>query len=96
MAFDFYTEKEQPAKEAIETLMDIKIPIIELPEELEISKKLTLDEQPRDLELHNSDRKEIEREGGSGFHEKKDKNKKINLGGSYRRIIKKKPSNSLV
>ena len=86
----FYTEKEQPAKEAIEDLMDIKIPIIELPEDLEISKKLTLDEQPRDLELQNTDPKGIERSGGSGFHEKKDKNKKVNLGGSYKRTIKKK------
>jgi ATP-dependent RNA helicase RhlE len=86
----FYTEKEQPAKEAIEDLMDIKIPIIELPEDLVISKKLTLDEQPRDLELQNTDPKGIERSGGSGFHEKKDKNKEVNLGGSYKRIIKKK------
>ena len=29
-------------------------------------------------------------EGGGAFHEKKDKNKKVNLGGSYRREIKKK------
>ncbi len=27
---------------------------------------------------------------GKGFHEKKDKNNKVNKGGSYKRIIKKK------
>jgi ATP-dependent RNA helicase RhlE len=29
-------------------------------------------------------------EKGAAFHEKKDKNKKVNLGGSYRREIAKK------
>jgi len=85
----FYTEKEQPAKEAIEVLMDFTIPTIALPPEIEISTKLTTEEQPRVLELDNSPQKDTVRLG-SGFHEKKDKNKKVNLGGSYQRTIKKK------
>jgi len=86
----FFTEKEKPAKEAIEALMDIKIPFLELPAEIEISKVLTPDEQPKDLDMQNSNNRVGIRTGGSGFHEKKEKNKKINLGGSYQRLIKKK------
>lgn len=86
----FFTEKEKLAKEAIEALMDIKIPFIELPEEIEISKRLTPEEQPKDLDAQNSNKRVENRTAGSGFHEKKEKNKKINLGGSYQRLIKKK------
>ena len=86
----FYTEDELEAKEAIESLMDMKIETIELPETIEISKKLSPEEQPKDEELSNSNQKSRDSNLGSGFHEKKDKNKKINQGGSYRKTIKQK------
>ena len=53
--------------------------------EIEISKKLTYDEQPKLKEGYNPIKDEGE---GKGFHEKKEKNNKINKGGSYKRIIK--------
>lgn len=82
-----YTNKEKSSKEAIEKLMEIQIPIIELPPDIEISKQLTYDEQPKHKERYNP----LKEVGiGKGFHEKKDKNKKQNLGGSYKRTIKKK------
>ena len=83
----FSTIAELPTKEAIEELMGIEIPIIEMPSEIEISKKLTYDEQPKLKEGYNPIKEEGE---GKGFHEKKDKNNKVNKGGSYKRIIKKK------
>jgi ATP-dependent RNA helicase RhlE len=83
----FSTIAELPTKEAIEELMGIEIPIIEMPSEIEISKKLTYDEQPKLKEGYNPIKDEGE---GKGFHEKKDKNNKVNKGGSYKRIIKKK------
>ncbi|MDB9993798.1 DEAD/DEAH box helicase [Flavobacteriaceae bacterium] len=83
----FSTIAEQPSKVAIEALMGIQIPIIEIPSEIEISKKLTYDEQPKLKEGYNPIKDEGE---GKGFHEKKEKNNKINKGGSYKRIIKKK------
>jgi len=83
----FSTIAEQPSKEAIEALMGIQIPIIEIPSEIEISKKLTYNEQPKPKEGYNPIKDEGE---GKGFHEKKEKNNKINKGGSYKRIIKKK------
>lgn len=86
----FYTEKEQLAKESIEHLMEIEIPIIEIPEDVEISKKLTYEEQPRILEHNNPHKTVNDGAPGSSFHEKKEKNKKVNLGGSYKRTIEKK------
>lgn len=82
-----YTEMEKDAKAAIETLMDLKIEELKLPKEVEISKKLTYEEQPKVLEINNPNKEE---EVGPAFHEKKEKNRKENQGGSYKRIIKQK------
>ncbi|KEZ94254.1 DEAD/DEAH box helicase [Nonlabens ulvanivorans] len=85
----FYTEKEREDKEAIEALMDYKIPEIPFPEEVEISTQKTPEEKPVVREIFNP-HKIIEEERGASFHEKSEKNKKVNLGGSYRREIAKK------
>ena len=82
-----YTEKEQDAKATIEGLMNLKIAELELPKEVEVSKQLTYDEQPQVVEINNPNNME---EVGPAFHEKKEKNKKENQGGSYKRIIKQK------
>ncbi len=82
-----YTEKEAPLKEAIEALMEFEIPLLDIPSEIEISKKLTYDEQPKHKEGNNPLNLD---DSGKGFHEKKEKNRKHNLGGSYKRTIKKK------
>lgn len=84
----FYTEKEESAKEAIETLMDYKIPANDFPEEVEISEKLIPDERPKDAEIKYLRNPEIN-SGGGAFHEKKEKNLKTNQGGSYLRKAKK-------
>jgi ATP-dependent RNA helicase RhlE len=83
----FYTEKEEDAKNAIEDLMDFKIEMLDFPKEVEISEKLTYEEQPQIIEINNPSNLE---ESGPAFHEKKEKNRKENQGGSYKRIIKKK------
>ncbi|MBT8245108.1 DEAD/DEAH box helicase, partial [Winogradskyella sp.] len=84
------TKKEQKAKEAIEDLMDYKIPILELPEEVEVSKLLTEDERPKEEHEQSKNRTGLEYTPGPAFHEKSEKNSKVNLGGSYRREIAKK------
>ena len=81
----FYTPKEVPAKEAIETLMAYQIPLIDFPMEVEISTQLTPDERPKDAKNHNRNLKLVTPD--TGFHEKKEKNKKTNQGGSYRRKL---------
>lgn len=85
----FYTEKEEKAKEAIESLMDYKIPLIDFPEEVEISKQLTADERPKIIEISQKHKHKKLPEGGGAFHEKKEKNLKVNQGGSYLRKGKK-------
>ena len=86
----FSTEKEQPAKQRIETLMNFKIPLLEFPEEVEISKQLTEEERPKEELEISKNRTSQEYTPGPAFHEKKEKNKKTNQGGSYRREIAKK------
>lgn len=88
----FFTEKELPAKKAIESLMSLDIPLIELPEELEISRELTPEEKPANHEIRLKRPADTKTSGGA-FHEKKEKNKKTNQGGSYLRKMKtyKKP-----
>ncbi|WP_274476539.1 DEAD/DEAH box helicase [Mangrovimonas aestuarii] len=86
----FHTEKELEAKEAIENLMQLQIPMEEMPEEVEISKQLTSEERPKVTEPNNPLKPSEEYVPGPSFHEKKEKNKKTNQGGSYKRKIKEK------
>jgi len=87
-----YTEKEVAAKERIEALMNYKIPVLDLPQEVQVSKELTPDERPLNAEVKLKPAPERST-AGAAFHEKKEKNKKTNQGGSYLRKMKtyKKP-----
>lgn len=86
----FSTEKEQAPKKEIEALMDYEIPLLEIPENVEISKLLTEEERPKEDTEQSRNRTALEYVPGEAFHEKSEKNSKVNLGGSYRREIAKK------
>ena len=88
----FYTKKEEADKKSIELLMGMEIPEESFPQEVEISKELTADERPLDeLGKSSQNRNDMVDQRDSGaFHEKKEKNQKTNLGGSYKREISKK------
>ncbi|MFS4491862.1 DEAD/DEAH box helicase [Maribacter sp. 2308TA10-17] len=86
----FYTEVEKPAKDAIEALMKYEIPELKLPKTVEIATRLTPAETPKIKERDNPNKSLNDDERGASFHEKKDKNKRVNQGGSYKRIIEKK------
>ncbi|NHF57808.1 DEAD/DEAH box helicase [Flavobacteriaceae bacterium TP-CH-4] len=90
VAILFYTEKEMAFKEAIETLMDYQIPILELPEAVGISRQLLSEERPKTIEPDNPHKLDRDQVPGPSFHEKSEKNKKTNQGGSYRRKLKAK------
>ena len=77
----FYTEKEEKWKLAIEELMSFKIPVLDFPEEVEISQELISEERPQisDLKHHNRNLSKVVR--GPSFHEKSEKNLKNNSGG---------------
>jgi len=85
----FSTEKEQEYIDAIEELMQMKIALKAIPKNVEISTELLEEERPQIIERYNP-LKRVEEKKGASFHEKKDKNKKENLGGSYKRKIKQK------
>lgn len=85
-----YSEAELPHKETIEALMAYSIPELGLPQEIAISKRLTPEEQPKNLEPNNPDKLAGPDARGASFHEKSEKNKKTNLGSKYKRTIKTK------
>jgi ATP-dependent RNA helicase RhlE len=74
----------------IEILMMQEVPQERLPDAIEISKTLMPEERDRSDEKEIGNAKKDLHKPGPAFHEKKEKNKKVNLGGSYKREIKKK------
>jgi len=84
----FYTENEIPYKEAIESLMSIKIKNKKLPSEIIISNELAPEERPKITGHYNAGSKI--KELNQAFHEKSEKNSKTNQGGSYRRKLAQK------
>ncbi|MDT0645996.1 DEAD/DEAH box helicase [Zunongwangia sp. F260] len=88
ISFLFTTEKEQQSLESIEQLMNMQVPEYDLPEKVEVSTELIPEERPRAIEINNPGASADN--AGPAFHEKKEKNRKENLGGSYRREIAKK------
>lgn len=80
------TKEEQEYIDEIEKLMEMRIPLLELPETVEISTELLEEERPQ-IKERNNPVKRKKKTLGDSFHEKKDKNKKENLGGSYRAKI---------
>ena len=88
----FYTEKEEKNKEFIEDLMNYKIPVSEIPEEVEITQQLTEEERKSNGKNFYRNVKKVE--VGPSFHEKKEKNKKVNDRDKWRkerRVKYKKP-----
>jgi len=77
----FYTEKEEEYKLAIEELMSSKIPVLDFPEEVEISQELIREERPQVIDSKNHNRNSSSVVRGPSFHEKSKKNIKNNSGG---------------
>ena len=87
----FSTEKKQDALERIEKLMQMEINLVEIPETVSISEELIPEEREVIKERYNPTKRRLDEDApGPAFHEKKEKNKKVNLGGSYKREIAKK------
>ncbi|TXE15459.1 DEAD/DEAH box helicase [Psychroserpens burtonensis] len=83
-AISFSTEKEQESIVDIEAYMDMKITLLDFPEDVTRSQELIEEERPQ-IREHNNPIKQRDLDApGPAFHEKKDKNKKENLGGSYK------------
>lgn len=78
-AISFVTPKEEESKIEAELLMNKEIDKLPFPEEVEISKEKIAAEKEKEKVKFLLKKPKIS-EGGA-FHEKKDKNKKVNLGG---------------
>lgn len=90
-SISLFTEAEADYLGEIELLMNREIDVFDLPESIEIATQLIDEEIPRsELEESSSEKKKESAESGLAYHEKKEKNRKVNLGGSYRREIVKK------
>ena len=79
VSITFITKADSESRKSIEALMNKKIPVIALPPDVIVSKELTQDEMPQ-VKMKNTlvvvPKKE---EGGAAFHEKKEKNMKVNM-----------------
>jgi len=89
-AITFTTLAEEPLREAIELYMEKEITILEIPQEVEISEILTESEKPKvDMPLVLV--KAPSRENvGPAFHEKSEKNKKVNVRKDWDKIKQEK------
>jgi ATP-dependent RNA helicase RhlE len=84
IAISFRTEKEQEYLAKIEALMNYPVPVLPLPDDLEISSVLTDDELPKVRMKEVLIKLPDTRQGGGAFHEKMEKNKKVNIKVSYK------------
>ena len=86
-AISFITKADHIHQLAIEKLMQMEIPMLKMPDEVEISEELTPEEMPvkkdKNLNKNRRDKKQAPTKGPA-FTEKKEKNKKVNLGGARR------------
>ncbi len=87
IAMAFVEEKDEMIWDSIQKLMKKQVALEPLPQDVKVSEKL-LESEKEVLAgmMVNKAPKPISRKGAA-FHEKKDKNKKTNQGGSYRRKL---------
>lgn len=90
IALTFISPKEDEEFIETEILMNLEVEEIKIPETIEISTTLMEFEKQKKKVKFLLTKPLIE--GGGAFHEKKDKNKKINLGGPTKRNPKKTKS----
>lgn len=87
MAISFVGPKEEEALLEIEALMDYEIPVTEIPSHVKIEEQRL--EFEKDKVKMATNRRKVDNDRGEAFHEKKDKNKKVNLGGPGKRTPRK-------
>jgi ATP-dependent RNA helicase RhlE len=84
-SISFITEKDLPSQTAIEALMQYKIPMRNLPENVEISTELTDDELPKaNVRVFIPKLPKKDEHAGPAFHEKSAKNLRTNQKVRYK------------
>lgn len=90
VALAFITKADTPFRQKIETLMGCKIPLMKIPEEVVISTNLIPDEMPQVTMKNELTSVTKPEDGGGAFHEKKGKNKKVNIKVRYTDLMRQK------
>lgn len=93
-AINLVVDADTEYMEAIEELMDMKILESPMPEEVKISNVLTEDEKQQPAYDKNYLKAPSIKHSKGNLHEKKEKNKKVNLGGPSKRNDKRKAKHS--
>lgn len=93
-AINLVVDADTEYMEAIEELMDMKILESPVPEEVKISNVLTEDEKQQPAYDKNYLKAPSIKHSKGNLHEKKEKNKKVNLGGPSKRNDKRKAKHS--
>ena len=90
LALTFVTEKDNSALKAIETLMQKELEFASIPEEVDLTEELLEFEKPQ-LVVPGKPIKLPKRENvGASFHEKKAKNKKVNVRYNHKKAMQEK------
>lgn len=79
----FFTEREEKYKEYIEDLMQYEIPELDFPEDVQITQQLTEEEHKANGKNFYRNVKKVEK--NPAFHEKKEKNLKVNDRDKWRK-----------
>jgi len=87
VAITFVTEKDTTALESIEALMQLKLSFIELPDSVEISNELLEFEKPKAVIPGKIIKLAKPDDVGPAFHEKKLKNKKVNVRYDHKKAM---------
>jgi ATP-dependent RNA helicase RhlE len=90
VALAFITKNDSEIRTQVETLMGMKIQLMKLPEEVEISTELTEYEMPQVVMKNVLTVVTRPEDGGGAYHEKKGKNKKVNIKTRYADVMMKK------
>jgi ATP-dependent RNA helicase RhlE len=88
-AIMFFTEKEEESKLSIEALMSYQIPVNEFPAEVAVTEELIPEEKPK-VFVKNYLPELKKKTSGDSFHEKSEKNKKVNIRGARKKKLAEK------
>jgi ATP-dependent RNA helicase RhlE len=88
VAITFITKADVENRSAIEALMNMQIPMVKLPEPVEISTNLLPEEVPQIAMKSTLVKITTPQDGGGAFHEKKEKNTKTNQRVRYSELMR--------
>ncbi|MFW9597125.1 MAG: DEAD/DEAH box helicase [Paludibacter sp.] len=90
VALAFITKNDSELRKSIEALMEMKIPTMKMPEDVEISKELMDFEMPQVVMKNSLIEVTRPEDGGGAYHDKIDKNKKVNIKVRHKDVMMKK------